>query len=358
MSSFLMSLGAFIAVLSPLVFIHELGHYLAAKACGVHVERFSIGFGPKIFSWKDKSGTEWIFSWILLGGYVQMLGDGNVASSVSQHVAAIDHSRTMAGKTHMQRIGIAFAGPAVNYLLAFVLFVALFVHVGKPYHKTIVGVIAEESLSYKAGLRKNDRIQRVQDRSVKTFEDALKVVAHIPATNALDLEIKRHNDVQTITLQPAAQASGFWLGKLKIGPEKNTRFYVPQSWGAAISDTLDMMNPVRMIKGLKLESMGGPIAIAHQAGNVIQEGWVPVLFLMAALSLGLGFFNLLPLPVLDGGLIAMELLELVLRRPLSAKVRQNITIGTFGLLALLFAYLSWGDLMRIPLISGLVKKIV
>jgi regulator of sigma E protease len=357
MFSFLMSVLAFVAVLSPLVFIHELGHYLAAKACGVHVERFSIGFGPKIVSWKDKSGTEWIFSWILLGGFVQMLGDGNVASSVSKEVAAKDRARSMAGKTHVQRMGIAFAGPAVNYLLAFVMFVALFLSVGKPHHENTIGHIAESSLAYKAGVRKNNRIERVQGIGVKTFEDALKIMEKVPATTPLALEIRKDEDTQSIILEPVAGVSGFWLGKLKIGPNKNTRFYVPQSFGTAVGDTLNMMNPVRMVKGLKLDSMGGPIAIAHQAGNVIQEGWVPILFLMAALSLGLGFFNLLPLPVLDGGMIVMELVEVILRRPLSAKVRHGISMVAFGLLGTLFVYLSWGDLMRIPFIAGLFKMV-
>jgi regulator of sigma E protease len=357
MLPFLISVLAFVGVLSPLVFLHELGHYLAAKACGVHVERFSIGFGPKILSWKDKSGTEWIFSWILLGGYVQMLGDANVASSVSKEVSGIDGSRTMAGKTHLQRIAIAAAGPAVNYFIAFVMFVTLFVNVGKPYHKTTVGDAPETSYAYQSGIRKNDVIDKVQGQSVETFEGVLNILKGSSATQPLEISIMRDKEPVNLVINPLVGMSktDVWFGKLQFSPEKTTQFYEKQSMGKAIGDTLSAMNPWSMLESMNLKSMGGPIAIAHQAGNVIQQGWVPVLFLMAGLSLGLGFFNLLPLPVLDGGMIFIEALEWVSGRSISAKVRQGISVAAFGALLLLLVVLSWGDLMKIPAIAALLS---
>ncbi len=353
-----MSVLAFVVVLSPLVFVHELGHYLAAKACGVHVERFSIGFGPKIVSWKDKSGTEWIFSWILLGGYVQMLGDANVASSVSKETSQRDHGRTMAGKTHLQRIMIAAAGPAVNYLVAFVMFVVLFITLGKPYHSPIIGTVFPTSQAYLAGIRQGDRINDIKgaENKIGTFEDVLKVLEKTPATQPLDVSVMRGDQDLNLTIMPAEKASGVWLGKLKCGPDKNTRFYWKKSFGMAISETLDMLNPVRMVKSLRLDSMGGPISIAHQAGNVLQEGWIPVLFLMASLSLGLGFFNLLPLPVLDGGLIMMEWIEWIIGRKLPDGVRQGISIAAFGVLAMLLVFLSWSDLGKIPAVKAIFSS--
>jgi len=356
MSSFMMSVLAFVSVLSPLVFLHELGHYLAAKACGVHVERFSIVFGPKIFSWKDKSGTEWIFSWILLGGYVQMLGDANVASSVALDVPDIDASKTMAGKSHMQRIAIAGAGPAVNYLLAFILFVGLFVTVGKPHHRTLVGQAAETSYAYKSGVRPGDRVTSVQSHPVATFEDVVDVLKVTPANQPLTIDLERDDHPIAIVCNPVEKASGFWMGKLQFGPDKKTRFYVKQSWAKAVDMTLGMLNPLPMLKSLTWSSMGGPIGIAHQAGSVWQEGLVPMLFLMAALSLGLGFFNLLPLPVLDGGMIGMEIVEWVIGRPLSTRMRQGFSVAAFGLLMGLLLFLSWGDLMRIPAIAAWAPK--
>ena len=149
--------------------------------------------------------------------------------------------------------------------------------------------------------------------------------------------------------------SDVWLGKLKFAPEKSTLFYEKQSMGRAIGDTLSAMNPWSMLKSMNLKSMGGPIAIAHQAGNVIQQGWVPVLFLIAGLSLGLGFFNLLPLPVLDGGMIFIEALEWVTGCSISAKVRQGISVAAFGALLLLLIILSWGDLIKIPAIAALLS---
>ncbi len=358
MISFLMSVLAFVVVLSPLVFVHELGHYWAAKACGVHVERFSIGFGPKIFSWKDKSGTEWIFSWILLGGYVQMLGDANVASSVSKETSQTDHGRTMAGKTHLQRIMIAAAGPAVNYVVAFAMFVALFVAFGQPYHRPIIGTVLPTSQAYLAGIRQGDRINHIKGakNKIATFEDVLKVLEKTPATQPLDVFVTRGDQDLNLTIMPAEKASGVWLGKLKCAPDKNARFYWKKSFMRAIAETLDMLNPVRMFKSLRLDSMGGPISIAHQAGSVLQEGVLPVLFLMASLSLGLGFFNLLPLPVLDGGLIMMEGIECIMGRKLSDGLRQGISIAAFGVLAILLVFLSWSDLGKIPAVAALLSR--
>gem|GEM_PF-453471 len=358
MTGFLMSVLAFVLVLSPLIFVHELGHYWAAKACGVHVERFSIGFGPKIFSWKDKSGTEWIFSWILLGGYVQMLGDANVASSVSKETNQTDHRRTMAGKTHLQRIIIAAAGPAVNYVVAFVLFVALFVTFGKPYHSPTIGAIVPTSQAYLAGIRQGDRIDHIQgaEDKIATFEDVLKVLEKTPETQPLNVSVMRGDQNLNLTITPAEKASGVWLGKLKCAPDSSTRFYQKRSMGSAISDALTIINPVRMLKMLRLDSVGGPISIAQRAGNELQEGWFPVLFLMASLSVGLGFFNLLPLPVLDGGLIVMETIECLMGRKLSDRVRQGVSIAAFGVLAMLLLYLSWSDLGKIPAVAALFSR--
>ena len=159
-----------------------------------------------------------------------------------------------------------------------------------------------------------------------------------------------------LTIMPAEKASGIWLGKLKCTPEKNTQFYQKKSFSSAISDTLAIINPLLMVKSLRLDSMGGPIAIAHQAGNVLQEGWVPVFFLMASLSLGLGFFNLLPLPVLDGGLIMMEGIEWVMGKKLSDGVRQSVSIAAFGVLALLLVFLSWSDLGKIPAVASIFSR--
>ena len=358
MTGFLMSVLAFVLVLSPLIFVHELGHYWAAKACGVHVERFSIGFGPKICSWKDKSGTEWIFSWILLGGYVQMLGDANVASSVSKETNQTDHRRTMAGKTHLQRIMIAAAGPAVNYVVAFMLFVALFVAFGKPYHSPTIGTVDPTSQAYLAGIRPGDRIEDIQgaENKIDTFEDVLKVLEKTPETQPLDVSVMRGDQNLNLTITPAEKASGVWLGKLKCAPDNSTRFYQKRSMGAAISDALTIINPVRMVKMLRLDSVGGPISIAQRAGNELQEGWFPVLFLMASLSVGLGFFNLLPLPVLDGGLIVMEAIEYLMGRKLSDSVRQGISIAAFGVLAVLLVFLSWSDLGKIPAVAALFSR--
>ena len=263
----------------------------------------------------------------------------------------------MAGKTHLQRIFIAAAGPAINYILAFVLLVGLFVTMGKPYHAPIVGDVLPTSPAYVAGIQKGDRFERVKGKEVKTFEDVLKILRKTPATEPLDILIVRDPQAhRTITIPPIKKATGVWFGKLKCAPDKTSRFYEKKSWKSAISDVLDMMNPVRMLQTLKLDSMGGPISIAHQAGHVFQEGVVPVLFLMASLSLGLGFFNLLPLPVLDGGVIMMEGIECLMGRKLSDRVRQGVSLAAFGMIAVLFVVLSWSDLKKIPAVASFLSR--
>jgi len=349
-------LVSFVLILSPLVFIHELGHYAVAKWHGIHVEEFSIGMGPRIVSWTDRSGTKWSLSWLLIGGYVRMLGDGDVASSTSVDVVPQDRHRTMEGKTSWQRIQVALAGPAANYALSFILFMGLFTTIGKSWHQPVVQV-ASGAYAYDMGIRSGDRIVGLGNAKspavtpTVSFEKVLEFLALAPAIDPITMHIQRHQQPMTFVIPPVSQAQGTWLGKLGMRPALLPPQYTTYSVSDALSQTMSLLNPRTTINNLKPSTMGGPIAIAQQTQSIWQGGWAHALYVMATLSLGLGFFNLLPLPILDGGMVVLELIQWATGRPLPPRVRSFLSIGAVMAIGTLMVFLSWQDILRIPSVA-------
>lgn len=355
----LSALASFIVILSPLIFIHELGHYWMAKWHGIHVEEFSIGMGPRIFSWTDRSGTKWSLSWFLIGGYVRMLGDGDAASSTSVDVSPQDKNRTMAGKTPWQRIQVALAGPAANYLLAFILWMGLLMTVGKSWHQPVIQMDST-AYAYRMGLRSDDRIVGIRPQSqtnvlpIKSFERLLQILSENPANESLVFQVQRDHQSMQIPLSPPPHATGTWLGKLGIRPAPLPTSQTISSASEAWDYTLSAINPLTIIKNFQISAMGGPIAIAKNTQDIWQADWSHALFLMATLSVGLGFFNLLPLPILDGGLVFLELVQLCIRRPLSPLLRHYLSLGAALIVGGLMLVLSWQDILRIPSVAKLL----
>lgn len=355
----LQPLLAFLLVLTPLVFIHELGHYLIAKACGVHVESFSIGFGPELFGWTDRSGTRWKVALFPLGGYVQMLGDANAASSVSDlsSVSSQDISKTLNGKTPLQRIFIAAAGPASNYLLAIILLIGLFSTVGKKIYSPVplIERVGENSLSAKQGLLPGDRLKTVQGQSVNSYEEFASILQKNSTDSPLSVVVERPSQGEVSVIFSPLKTHKPWSGHLGLVPQ--TRFQ-PLSLRQTFEESLRAINPLPTLQSILqvgYKGMGGPIGIARYAGQVWQDGWVSLLFFMASISIALGFFNLLPIPLLDGGMILMSFLEIIVRRPFSPRVQEIISwIALLGL-GSLFLLLCGNDLMAIPAIQSFLK---
>lgn len=339
MTDFLYSLLAFVLALSPLVFIHELGHYLMARAFGVKVDCFSIGFGPSLVSWVDRNGTKWQISALLFGGYVKMAGDDNVASSHGDAKCP----DSLHAQAPWKRILVGAAGPGANYLFAFVLLIALMRQFGLPVAQTVIEKVAPQSIAEKYGFKAGQTIKKVNGKEVKLFED-FKIA--IKDQTDLNIEVDQNGRTQKIMMDQVSSPLG-------ITPIKE---YTSVTLGKAVTETLSKMNPVASLKGMSLDAMGGPISIGHQAGGIFKEGMASFLFFMATISIALGFFNLLPIPLLDGGMMFFACIEAMRGRPLSEKMQGNIT-NFFGMMLIsLFIFLSWKDLGRIPTIHSLLSS--
>lgn len=347
MNDALMTLFAFVITLVPLVFFHELGHYLAARACGVHIESFSIGFGPKLLGWTDKSGTQWKISLLLLGGYVKIMSE---ADGTNPHV--MDRSRTLEGKSSLQRIAIAISGPFMNYAIAFFLLLGLFTQVGKLDYLPVVGSVKHQSVGERYRLS-GKKITSIQGQPISLFSDIPQILAQLPAGHHLDIGIQE--EVAHIEI-PSQSVQGTWLGKLGVGPDLRTGFYEKRSIKQAVSDIGSMMNPLRMVKSLSVDNMSGPIGIGRQAGAVLSQGVVPFLFFVATISIALGFFNMLPLPTLDGGMILISCVEGIIRRKISKKIITAVSMISFAFLISSFIWMSWKDICAIPAIRAVLEK--
>lgn len=192
----------FLVILTILVFVHEAGHYLVARRCGVKIETFSIGFGPELFGWNDKHGTRWKFSMIPLGGYVKMFGDADAASSPNKDtfkLTAEERKLSFYHKPLGQRAAIVFAGPFVNYVFAIVVLTVLFSTFGQSYSPAVIGTVFENKAAAEAGLKPGDKIVAVNGRSVERFEEVLQFIALRPG-ETVSLRIERGGAAQDVAL--------------------------------------------------------------------------------------------------------------------------------------------------------------
>lgn len=345
MQALVWSILGFALVLSPLVFIHELAHYSIARLFGISIEVFSIGFGPSLCEWKDKSGTRWKIGCLPFGGYVQPTDHSEQGSGLSQ-------------KAPWKRICVALAGPASNYGVTLILLVGLFTWVGVPQHPPIIQVVGPVARA--AGLESGDLILGIQQTEVKSFQEIVHVLGHTDAHDPLHIVLERNGNAHHISV-PSLEQKGVWFGRLGIAPSITKEVsYQPISLTAAIKDALRTMNPVQMIKALSSDTIargGGPIAIAHSAGHALQQGLISLLFFTASLSLALGFFNLLPVPALDGGLVLFAFIEMIIRRPLPQKLHNVIVLSSFALLIALFVFICWQDLQNIPTTKAIIDTL-
>ncbi len=356
----------FILVLSILVFFHELGHYLVARYNQVKIEVFSIGFGPEVFGWNDRVGTRWKVSWLPLGGYVKMWGDENAASAPDhdalKEMTAGERSQSLHAKTVWQRMAVSAAGPFANYLLAFVLFSFVFMTQG--YRsldpEPVIGGVIAESVAFKGGLQKGDRILSINNQKMKRFED---VVAYVRsrAGEPLSFQVERSGRSLVLPLVPEATLSsvtaqkGKMVGRLGIyGREtfkKDLNFFHAMAVAAqelAVISWQTLKGIGQMIFGQRsLDGMGGPLMIAQLSGEIAQVGMGALLSFMAVLSINLGLINLFPIPLLDGGHLFLYGIEALRGKPLSEKALHFCyRIGLWIVLGL-FVLSTWNDLNRL-----------
>ncbi len=351
---------AFLLVIGPLIFIHELGHYLAGRWFGVKADTFSIGFGREIFGWTDKRGTRWKVGWMPLGGYVKFKGDMNPASQPSEEWLALpaeERAQTFQAKSVWQRFIIVFAGPAVNFLFAILVYVALFASYGQPRTPPVISTISPNSAAAAAGFRPGDRVISVEGRQLDRFEDLRTLIAIHPG-RPMAFEIERGGRRLTLSATPRTQVARDRFGNearigllgVAPGPSEVVPLAPHQVLGAAIGQTVrtvDMMVTTlgQVITGRRsVKEMGGPLKIAQYSGQQATLGWMDFILFMTIISINLGFINLLPIPLLDGGHLLFYLIEGVRRKPLAPEAQEwAFRTGLAALLALMI-FVTLNDL--------------
>lgn len=348
MIDFIRSLLAFIVVLGVLVFFHELGHYLAARWRGVVVEAFSIGFGPALMSWTDKHGTVWKISAIPLGGYVRMQGWADLSGETAE--AALPGS--FRSKSVGSRAIIVAAGPFANMVLAFLLFLIIFVGAGTAVVQPVVSQVLPHSPAAAAGLRKGDRITAINGMPVKTFSDIQKQVLDKPdALMAINYVENGKPKLAQLTSETRI-VNGRKVGGLGIAGADVTyqRLSPPRAVIAAgkatygvTAATLDgLWKLVSAHQGTK--DLGGPLRIAQLSGRAASLGLADFLTFIALLSINLGLVNLIPIPILDGGHLLFYLAEALYGRPLPKRAQEiGLQMGA-ALLAFMIVFVTWNDL--------------
>lgn len=349
---------AFVAALGPIVLFHELGHYLVGRLFGVGAEAFSIGFGHEIAGWTDRQGTRWKIGWLPLGGYVKFIGDMNPASVPEEGVELPPElqRRSFQSKPVWQRFLIVFAGPFANFLLAIVIFAGFFTFVGTP-QSNVVGKVLPGTAAATAGIQPGDRIVSVAGRSTPTFGDLFSVVSVRP-NETVPIRVQRGAAVHQLSVRLGSDvirdSSGeaFRRGLLGIYPTTEVQQPVPVTRAVpmAADYTVRMVREIvdgleQLVKGhVSPKQLGGPVKIAQVAGEGASEGPLPFVALIALLSINVGFINLLPVPVLDGGHLFFYVLESVRRRPVSARIQELAFRGGLALLLALLLFVTVNDL--------------
>lgn len=345
---------AFLAILTPVVFIHELGHYWVARKSGVIVEVFSIGFGPELFARVDRHGTRWRFAALPLGGYVKMRGDENAASVPSAGATAVKGS--FAAASVWARMAIVSAGPAANFIFGILLFAIVYMGVGKAFIPPTIGEVIDGSAAQEAGLETGDRVLFVDGIKIDDFSTLRTVVFESPG-RPLVFEVDRLDTRKTLTVTPKtvyAEQLKVDFGQLGVRSAEGEfrRLGLSESVVHAATDTAQMTYMMvrgltRLVSGQANEGeIGGPVRIAEFSADAARQGVVGFLIFMALISINLGLVNLIPIPALDGGHLLFFAIEAVIGRPLPEAFQAVLMRGGIALLLTLMVCVTVYDIMR------------
>lgn len=333
----------FLIVLTVVIFIHELGHFLVARFCGVRVVTFSIGFGPEIVGYTDSKGSRWRLAAIPLGGYVRFLGDDNAASSPDHGaIAQMDsatRARTFVAAPILSRVAIVAAGPAANFLLAIALFAGLFAFIGRPITDARIDAVQADSPAEVAGLQPGDVVIAIDDNEIASFSELQRVISSNAGQN-LVIHIRRGDQKVSLPVRPERREVGDGLGnkifvgvlgitrsfeegeneRVRAGPAEALILGVEECW-FVVTRTIDYIGG--LFSGREsADQLSGPIRIAQVSGKAAELGVAPLIQLMAVLSVSIGLLNLFPIPMLDGGHLLYYLIEALRGRPLSPRVQE------------------------------------
>ncbi len=346
---------AVVVVLGALIFFHELGHFIVARLLGVGVTTFSLGFGPKLAAF-TRGGTEYRLSAVPLGGYVAMVGE-QPGQDLPQD---FDESASFQHRPAWQRTLVVAAGPVFNFLLAWLIYFGLLWAQGQFILKPIVGEVMDGSPAMSAGLLTGDEVAAVDTAPIGSWDEMVK---HIVGNKGgpMVFSVRRDGSLLDLTVTPEIKTRQNIFGEevsvpmVGIGP-KGEVLILEQNMGQALAggllDTwrgvsLMAQSVVKLVTGaVPLDQVGGPIMIAQLVSQQTKEGLASLLYLTAFISVNLGFLNLLPIPVLDGGHILFNALEIIMRRPVPERVQAvTMRIG-MGLLLALMILATYNDIQR------------
>ncbi len=366
--SLFLTVFAFLLMLGPLIVLHELGHYLVGRWCGVRADAFSIGFGRELFGWTDRRGTRWKVAMLPLGGYVQFAGDVNAVGMPAEEVARLspaEREGVFYFKPLWQRTLIVLAGPVANLLVAFIIFFAFNVGYGRVVAPPVIAAFADPSPARAAGLRIGDRIVAIDGDPITSFDQIREKVAPY-AGDFLTITANRAGKPLTVRLQIATSKRhdefgneadigqiGVGAGKpqlVRAGPVEAAQLSFNQ--GVGIFHL--MFTGIHQIADGKrsVKELGGPIKIAQYSGEQLTLGWAEFVYFAAFISINLAFINLLPIPALDGGHLAFYVAEAVRRKPLDIRSQEwAFRTGLFLVLGLML-FVTINDLASLKLFGS------
>lgn len=365
LTGFLQVAVAFLVVLTIVVFIHELGHFLVARWCGVKVTTFSIGFGKEIFGFFDRHGTRWQFSWIPLGGYVKFMDDENAASQpmgkALEEMTPEQREGSFHHKPLWQRAAVVAAGPIANFILAIFIFTIWFSIFGVRTLEPRVDTVIADSAAEAAGFAKGDVIRAINSEEIKSFADVQRLVM-TSGGRELVFNVDRGGEDLALTVIPKLtlqkdiggdEIKTYLIGIKPVvskeamsvqypGVLASTGLACQRTW-SIITTTLTYLSDV-IIGRQPADQLGGPVRIADLAGKVAKNSWQDLIFLTAFISVSIGLINLFPIPLLDGGHLLFYAIEAVRRKPLSeASQELGFRIGLAVVLSLMI-FATYNDL--------------
>lgn len=357
----------FLIVLTILVFVHELGHYLIARWNKVRVDVFSIGFGRELFGWTDRAGTRWKISALPLGGYVKMFGEADViptADADTRELSPSERDVSFKHKRLPQRAAVVVAGPAANFIFSIIAFALVFATVGQSVTQPIVGQIMPGSAAAAAGLKPGDKFISVDLARISRFEQIQQIIGLNTGTpipivverDGKEVDLSATPKIVTDTDRFGNQHSIARLGVqakagalVRLDPATAVWHGVEQTWNIT-AGTLEAL--WQMIVGRRSgDELSGPVGIVRMSGEVASGGVVALIGFMAVLSVNLGLINLFPIPVLDGGHLLFYVAEAIKGKPLGQRAQEyGFRLG-LALVLTLMVFATWNDFARLHIVA-------
>lgn len=359
----LFGLAAFLFVLSIVVFVHEMGHFLVARWCGVKVSAFSLGFGPEIYGFDDKHGTRWRFAWVPLGGYVKFMDDENGASMPMkdrlEKMTPEERAVSFHAKPLWQKAAVVAAGPIANFILAIAIFAAFFFFVGTISIPPRVDALVAGGAAERAGFKAGDVISKVNGQRIDSFEQLQRKI-NDNACSELTVQVMRDGAAINFAVKPElSEVTDGLGGKVKMakigvqltnrpgeakvitfGPLESIVLGVQKSYGV-VQSTFAYIGNISSCQAA--DQLGGPVRIADASSKIAKMGIDQLVHFIGFISVSLGMINLFPVPILDGGHLMFYAIEAIRRKPLNEDTQEIAFRVGFGLIMALMLFAFWND---------------